>query len=140
MFPAFGHGTSKSLGPLNLIGVRSEPGHRLGEPALFERRQVFGRGLRGPLQARPLTPHGLEHGLGGLVPEPDDELVRVDGLDVELFEDRRREVVQVERDDVPRPAVNRRRQHVAVVGVGEGQRRDEGLVPGRRGSRGRARP
>ena len=29
----------------------------------------------------------------GLVPEPDDELVRVDGLGVELFEDRRWEVI-----------------------------------------------
>ena len=36
------------LGPLNLIGVRPEPGHRLGQPALFERRQVFGHGLCGP--------------------------------------------------------------------------------------------
>ena len=36
--------------------------------------------------------------------------------------------VQVVRDDRPRPAVDRRRQHVAVVRVGEGQGGDEGLV------------
>ena len=44
--------------------------------------------------------------------------------------DRRREIAQVERDDESRPAVDRRRQHVPVVGVGKGQGRDEGLVPG----------
>ena len=54
--------------PLNLIRVRPEPGRRLDEPALFERRQVFGRRLRGPLQARPVQPHRAEHGLGRLRP------------------------------------------------------------------------
>ena len=35
--------------PLNLILVRAEPGRRLDEAALFERRQVFSHRLCGPL-------------------------------------------------------------------------------------------
>ena len=65
-----------------------------------------------------------------LVPEVSDELIRVDGFNAELAEDRLREIAQVERDDEPRAAVNRSRQNMAVFGVREGQRWDESFVIG----------
>jgi hypothetical protein len=64
------------------------------------------------------------------IPEASDELIRVDGLDGELAKDRRREIAQIERDNEASSAVNRRRQDVSVIDIGEGQRRDEGLVFG----------
>lgn len=72
----------------------------------------------------------VEHCVEMFIPEASDELIRVQGLDVELGEDRRGEIAQVERDDEASPAVNRRRQDVTVVRVGEEQIWDEGLVPG----------
>src|SRR5262249_44345548 len=67
--------------PSKLILVRPQPGHRLDEPALLERRQVFRRRLRRLPQARSMEPRSGEHALGLFVPEPSDELIRVDGLD-----------------------------------------------------------
>ena len=65
-----------------------------------------------------------------VIPEPNDELIRMDGLDVVLAKNRCREIAQVERDDDANSAMNRRRQHMAIIGVGKGQRRAESLVPG----------
>jgi hypothetical protein len=74
--------------------------------------------------------HRLNHGVGLFIQELDDELVGVDGLDPEAFQYRRREIAEVERDDESRFAVDRRGQHVTVIGVGKRQGRDEGLVLG----------
>jgi hypothetical protein len=71
----------------NLIGIRADPCSRPGKLALFEGRDVFGCGLRGPLQARSMEPHRLSHGIGMLIPQANDELVGVYGLDVELADD-----------------------------------------------------
>ena len=111
-------------------GVRPKPRDRLGKLALFEGRHIFGCGLWGLLQPRSLNPHRSKHGGGMLVPKANNELVRVNGFDVELLKNRRWEIAQVERDDQSRPAVNRSRQHVTVIEVGKRQRRNDGLVLG----------
>jgi hypothetical protein len=87
----------------------------LGKLTLFESREIFGGGLWGTLQSCPLESHGLKHGVGLLGPEPSDELIGVDGLDVKLPQNRRRKIAQVEGDDEPGSAVNRCRQDMAVL-------------------------
>ena len=71
-----------------------------------------------------------EHGINVLIPKTADELIGVDGLDVESLQNRGWKIHQVERDDQRNPAMNRRRQDVPIVGIGQSQRRDEGLVFG----------
>src|SRR4051794_35536435 len=94
--------------PSNPRGEWPKPSRRLGEPTLFECREIFGHALRRILQSRPLEPHGFEHRIGVLVPEARDELIGGNGFDVELTQNRRRKIAQVEGDDEPGPAVNRR--------------------------------
>lgn len=67
-----------------------------------------------------MKPRRLEHGVGILIPEPSDEFIWVDGFDVKSIEDRRWEIIQVERDDEIRPTMNCRGQHVSVVRIGQG--------------------
>ena len=113
----------------NFRRTRSKPGHRRREATDFKRGKILVRRLRRPPEARPVEPDRLENGVRVIVPESTNELIRVDSLDVELFEDRSREIGEIECDEEARPAVNRRRQDVPVVGVGEDECRDEGLVP-----------
>ena len=53
----------------------------------------------------------------GEVVEPADAIVRVLGLDALGGEDLGGEILEVERDDHLGPAMDRRRQHVPVVGI-----------------------
>jgi hypothetical protein len=115
---------------LNSQSERSNPSGRLRKLTLFERRQVFVCGLRGFLQARPMKFHRLKHCVRMVIPKAIDELIRADRLDLERAQDRRREVARVERDNEAGSAVNRCRQDVPIVDIGEGQCRDEGLVSG----------
>jgi hypothetical protein len=46
-----------------------------------------------------VKPHRLKNGIEVFVKEASNELVRMDGLDLELAEDRCREIAQVECDD-----------------------------------------
>ena len=66
--------------------------------------------------------------VGLFVPEPSDELIRVDGRDAVAREDRRREIAQVVGHDHFRLAVDRRRQDMPVVGIGKRQGRYQGLL------------
>ncbi len=65
----------------------SNPSSRIRKLTLFERCQVFGRGLWGFLQARPMEPHRVKHSVRMFIPKVSDEFIWVDRLNVELAKD-----------------------------------------------------
>ena len=50
-----------------------------------------------------MEPHRLKYGVRTVIPETSDELIRVDGLDVELAKNRGREIAQLNVTMTPAP-------------------------------------
>jgi len=64
-----------------------------------------------------------------------DELVRVLSFDVEFFKDLRRKIGQVASDDDSRACLDRGRQHMAIIGVGEFESGNKVLIAPNQSSR-----
>jgi hypothetical protein len=63
--------------------------------------------------------HRVCDSVGMFVPQTTNELIRVPRFDVEISEDGRREIREIECDDQRSTTMDRRRENVPVIGVGE---------------------
>src|SRR3954452_21482697 len=109
------------------VCIMTKGGDGAGKTVARQRLQVYLYILRRTTQALPMLPCCAGDGSRGEIEQVEDELVRVPGGDAERTERLGREVAQVRRDDHVRPPVDGGREHVAVVGVRQGERVDQRL-------------
>lgn len=100
----------------------SEPGHREREAGVLKRIEQLEEGAWRRSQVCGLARDDGRDSRRGAIDELDDEVVGVLRLDGVMRQYRRREIVEVSRDDGLCTGPDRGSEHVAVVRIGQCQR------------------